>query len=168
MVGLWCHTDVSEAWGEAATPRSVVLSQYYTGLSTVLVRLSNIPKLLDVLAAKPAVSVLCATDDGTTERTRCKWVRDVERPCASRPRNRRLTDRVLPAAAPAGGRGAVREAAHSRQGAARRVPGGLLQRRREQPPAPRPGAGAGRELRLGGVAASARCRVCVRRPGNVF
>ncbi len=166
VVGLWCQADESEAWGEAATPRSAVLSQYYTSLSTVLVRLSNTSKLFDMFATDPAVSVRCAMDDDVPNRTCCYRVRVVERPCCSRPRNRRLTDLVLPAAAPADGRGAVREAAPGRQGAGGRIPGGLLQRPREQRAALRPGAGAGRELRRGGAAASMRCRVCVCWPGN--
>ncbi len=91
MVALWCQADESEAWGEAATPRSAVLSQYYTGLSTVLVRLCNTPKLFGV-PTDPAVAVRCAIDHDISNCTRCKWVRVVERPCCSRPCIKRLTD----------------------------------------------------------------------------
>ena len=161
VVKRWCQADESEAWGEAATPRSAVLSQYYTGLSAVLVWLYNRPKLPDVLASGPAASAPDATDGGFTKCADCYWVRVVTRPCSSSPCTRHLASLVLPAAAPARRRGAVRGAVPGRQGAACRIPGGLLQRPRERPPAQHHGARTGRVLRCGGAAASKRCGACI-------
>jgi len=166
VVGRWCRADESKAWGEAATPRSAVLSQYYTGLSAVLVWLSNHPKRPDVLASGPAASAPDATYGGSTRCSDCYWVRVVGRPCSSNPCMCHQASLVLPAAAPARRRGAVRGDVPGRQGAACRIPGGLLQRPRERPPARRHGARTGRALRCGCAAASKRCGACICRQRN--
>jgi len=41
---LWCQVKESDAWGKAAT--SAVLTQYYSGLSAVLIWLSSAPAAL--------------------------------------------------------------------------------------------------------------------------
>jgi len=44
VVRLWCEAEESDAWGKAAT--STVLTQYYSGLSAVLIWLFSAPAAL--------------------------------------------------------------------------------------------------------------------------
>ena len=56
-VRLWCEVDEADAWGRAAA--SAVLTQYFSGLSAVLLWLSSAPAVLPAsvyLAGGPALA----------------------------------------------------------------------------------------------------------------